>query len=259
MKNRKTTVSLRVCMGFLFLIGFLLLSGWTSLCIGRVDFSSRILLTAAAVSLVYTILAGISRRKRWAKRLCAVYEIVLGFSAVVLLGVTILLNGTAAKTAVSPDKPDADYVIVFGAGVHGETPSLILYNRTKTAYTYLKDHPTTKAVLSGGMGDGESITEAEAMRRLLTDWGVEADRLILEERSTDTGENAKYTAELIEDKNASVLAVSNAFHLRRCMEELVNAGFCNISTLSAPLPSRGTAVSMYIRETVATIYHLIFH
>lgn len=258
MKYRKTDASLRIWLGFLFSAGFLFLSFWTSFCIGRVDFSSKILLAAFAASLAYSVLAGKSGQKRWAERLCMVYEIVLGLSAAVLLAVSILLNVTAAKTAAADDAPDAEYVIVFGAGVHGETPSLILYNRTETAYTYLKDHPGSKAILSGGRGDGESITEAEAMRRLLTGWGVEADRLIPEERAADTIENAKYSAELIEDKHASVLAVSNTFHLRRCVEELNNAGLDNISTLSAPLPSRGTAVSMYIRETVATIYHFVF-
>ena len=258
MKRRKTFVCPRLVAGWAFTAGFLLLTLWTSFCIGRVDFASKILLAAFVLSVIYTILAGKSERKRWAKRLCVVYEAFLGLSAAVLLAVTLLLNTTAAKTAVSDDAPDAEYVILFGAGVHGETPSLILYNRTKTAYRYLEAHPASRAVLSGGMGNGESITEAEAMRRLLTGWGIAEDRLILEERATDTIENARYSAELVEDKNASVLAVSNTFHLRRCVGELEKAGFCHISTLSAPLPSRGTAVSMYIRETVATIYHFVF-
>ena len=49
---------------------------------------------------------------------------------------------------------------------------------------YLEENPDTKAVLSGGKGEGETITEAQAMCNYLTEHGIARDRLILEEKST---------------------------------------------------------------------------
>ena len=242
-------------LGKWFVCAFLLLTVWMGFCIGRIDFACRLTIAAALLSVLYTFLASRSDRK-WARNLCVLYEICLSFSAVVFVVTTIILNTSASRTAVADNAPDAEYVIIFGAGVHGETPSLILKNRTKTACDYLSTHPTSRAILSGGMGAGERITEAEAMRRLLTDWGIDETRLILEDKASDTRENALYSRELMDSPEASVVAVSNAFHLRRCMEMLGDAGIYNVSTLSAPLPSGGTAASMYIRETVATIYHI---
>ena len=56
----------------------------------------------------------------------------------------------------------------------------------------------------------------------------------------------------------SIVAVSNAFHLRRCVQSLTAAGEEDVRTLSAPLPSAGAAVSMYLREFCAVVYHAVF-
>lgn len=62
---------------------------------------------------------------------------------------------------------NSDYLIILGARVRGETPSLDLQYRLDVAYDYLEKSPSTKAILTGGQGKGEDITEAEAMRRYL--------------------------------------------------------------------------------------------
>ncbi|MFR6426514.1 MAG: YdcF family protein [Oscillospiraceae bacterium] len=54
-------------------------------------------------------------------------------------------------------------IIVLGAGVNGSTPSLSMCNRLDAALDYLGANPDAMAVVSGGQGEGEDITEAEAM------------------------------------------------------------------------------------------------
>ena len=66
--------------------------------------------------------------------------------------------------------------------------TLALLERTRRALLYLEENPGTRAVLSGGKGDGERISEAEAMYRYLTEHGIDGGRLIREERSTNTKE-----------------------------------------------------------------------
>ena len=47
---------------------------------------------------------------------------------------------------------DADYLIVLGAAVHGDTPSLSLVERLEAAKDYLIKHPDTVVIVSGGQG-----------------------------------------------------------------------------------------------------------
>lgn len=67
--------------------------------------------------------------------------------------------------AVSRRELGLDYLIVFGAGVYGAAPSPALWSRTETAIHCLSEISDTKAVLSGGQGPGEDISEAECMDR----------------------------------------------------------------------------------------------
>ena len=69
-------------------------------------------------------------------------------------------------------RSDLDYIIVLGAHVNGTKLTLALLERVRRALLYLEENPGTKAVLSGGRGDGEQISEAEAMYRYLTEHGI---------------------------------------------------------------------------------------
>ena len=80
-------------------------------------------------------------------------------------------------------KKNLDYIIVLGAHVDGTRMTLALLERARRALLYLEENPGTKAVLSGGKGDGENISEAEAMYRYLTGHGINRDRLIREDRN----------------------------------------------------------------------------
>ena len=106
--------------------------------------------------------------------------------------------------------PRLEYIIVLGAHVEGTRLTLALLERTRRALQYLQENPETKAVLSGGKGTGEAITEAQAM----TEHGIKGERLILEERSTSTAENLKFSLDLI-GLDHSVGVVTNHFHVFR--------------------------------------------
>lgn len=110
--------------------------------------------------------------------------------------------------------PDLEYLIVLGAHVDGTRLTLALLERTRRALQYLEKNPDTKAVLSGGKGEGEDISEALAMREYLVAHGIDPERLILEERSTSTAENLKFSLDLI-GLDHSVGVVTNHFHVFR--------------------------------------------
>ena len=112
-------------------------------------------------------------------------------------------------------RADLDYIIVLGAHVNGTRMTLALLERTRRALLYLEENPRTRAVLSGGRGDGERISEAEAMYRYLTKHGIDGGRLLREDRSTNTKENLDFSLELIGSTEPSIGIVTNNFHVFR--------------------------------------------
>ena len=80
-------------------------------------------------------------------------------------------------------------IVVLGAGVNGSTPSLSMCNRLDAALDYLGANPDALAVVSGGQGEGEDITEAQAMADYLTAHGIDSARIMQEDQSRTTREN----------------------------------------------------------------------
>ena len=149
--------------------------------------------------------------------------------------------------ASTPD--DVECIIVLGAAVRGEQPSKALAYRIRAAYDYLIAHPDTVAVLSGGQGAGEDISEAECMRRELTALGIDESRLILEDESTDTAENIKNSLAIIDGKYNSLAVVTNNFHVFRAKCLLRARTAAEVYAVSAPFDNP-LVVHFAVREFV---------
>lgn len=108
-------------------------------------------------------------------------------------------------------------IIVLGCRVKGDAASLALEGRIETAYRFLLSNPQAIAILSGGQGKDENISEAECMRRMLTERGIANERLILEDKSTSTDENIRFSLEIIEKTGLekSVAAATSEYHQMR--------------------------------------------
>ena len=52
---------------------------------------------------------------------------------------------------------------MLGAGLKGDTPSLALERRLEKAAEYMNKNGNAIAIVSGGQGKGETISEAKAM------------------------------------------------------------------------------------------------
>ena len=101
------------------------------------------------------------------------------------------------KNARTDRDAGRDYLIVLGAAVYKDQPSLTLVRRLEGTKAYLDEHPETVAIVSGGMGKGETITEAQAMHDWLIAHGVAPERVIMEPKATSTMENLKYSFDII--------------------------------------------------------------
>ena len=196
--------------------GLLGASGFLAFAVIGYRFLAMVLLGFAALTGVYHLLSCYGGKKpRKARRIRSV------LTALVLLGVVCISIpfGFVASSSGTDDQPEAPFLLILGAGVNGTVPSLSLYNRLTAARDYLETYPETRAILSGGQGPGEEITEAECMRRWLESAGIAPERLILEEESSSTYENITNSLALIEslgeDPQGRLAIVSSEYHLYR--------------------------------------------
>ncbi len=171
-------------------------------------------------------------------RLPGVLTVPLAVFAAVGLAVFVTVEGMILKEMLVKPQADLDVLIILGAQVRGERPSLALWRRLEAAEDYLKENPRTLAVLSGGQGDGEDITEAECMRRYLTAHGVGEERLILEDRSTTTLENLLFSREKIAQINGDgwhqkTGLLSNNFHIFRARLLAQKCGYTDVQGVPA--------------------------
>lgn len=180
-------------------------------------------------------------------------KLLAGLASGLTLALLLLAEVPILGTALSAAESDAPYVIVLGAAVYGETPSISLRHRCDRALLHLKDNPDAAAVVSGGQGPGEAISEAECMCRYLTDKGVDKRRILPEDRSTSTLENLTFSKAAIESAGGNperVAIVSSSYHLYRAKRMAASLGMAADGLPSSdgyPVYMTG----MYIREALA--------
>ena len=173
---------------------------------------------------------------------------------VVILVIVILI--VIISYSNDDSKPGLDYIIVLGAQVRPDGPSKTLRYRLETAEKYLKENSDTICIVSGGKGDNEIMSEAEAMRRYLVSAGIDEKRVIKEDKSTTTYENIKFSKELI-PMDASVGLVTNDFHMYRGLFLCRRHGIEGVSPVAAD-SDLFYRPNNYLREALAFIKDYLF-
>lgn len=190
------------------------------------------------------------------KAVCKIISIFL------LIGclAAVVTGGFILSAAHPGELPACDYIVVLGAGVRGTVPSLTLSERIGAAYDYLIAHPDTIAILCGGQGPGEEMTEAACMHRELTAMGIDGDRLLLEDRSTSTIENLQFALNIAEEatgiRPVEIGIVSSEYHLFRATRF---AGDLNLEPFGIPAKTTWFPLRLnyYLREIVAVWKYLV--
>ena len=111
---------------------------------------------------------------------------------------------------ILPRRRTYDYIIIHGAGLNGPRPTPLLAGRiNKALELWGKQHQHGKFIVSGGQGADEVVSEAQAMRDYLLEKGVPFDAILMEDKSTTTWENLKYSIGIINnDRTAAASAIS---------------------------------------------------
>ncbi len=194
-------------------------------------------------------------RKNLAKLLGAVLASVLAIGILAVSG-----TGIWVASAAGDGTGNCDYIVVLGAKVDGTEPGTILNQRIRAAYAYLQAHPDAVAVVSGGQGPDEGISEAQCMYNVLTAMGIAPERIWLEDRSTSTWENLHFSLALIEERTGRrperLGIVSNEFHLCRAK---LTADRCGVQGLGIPAKTEDPIdfLNYFLRETVGIWKYII--
>lgn len=179
--------------------------------------------------------------------------IVLG---VVLAGATRLwsaLRASEKKFEQPMDVPDHKVAIVFGAGIRGDQPSAILYDRVAIAAGLYQAGKVQKLLMSG---DNRFVNynEPAVMRNVALQLGVPAEAIALDFAGRSTYETC-YRANAIFGLNEAVL-VTQDFHLDRAIATCDLLGVASVGIKADLRPYR--AMTWYqLREIPATLNMLL--
>ena len=164
------------------------------------------------------------------------------------------------SSAGTDKDPERGYLIVLGAAVHGRTPSLSLLNRLNGALTYLQEYPDAKAVVCGGQGRGEDISEAACMKEWLLSQGIGEERILPEDQSASTMENLlNAKAIILADGGATddIAILSSNYHLYRAKQMAKSIGITPVG-VACPMGYPIYTVGMFIREAFGVTHLWVF-
>lgn len=183
------------------------------------------------------------------------------FTTCLVIGLIVVGITECIVISASFGNPDeqCDYMVVLGAKVRNDGPSVSLQNRIDGAYEYMVAHPDVIAVVSGGQGPDEPMTEAQCMYDELVAMGISPDRIWMEDKATSTWENMNFTLNLIEEKTGTrpdtLGVLSSEYHLFRAS---LFANACGVEFVG--IPAQTTIISQkinhFMRE-VAGVWHYI--
>ena len=175
----------------------------------------------------------------------------LAASAAALTG---LCAGFAACEAAAKNgnlSGEPDFLLILGCRVKGDTPDEMLRLRAKAAAKFLNEHKNVRAICCGGIvHEDQTKSEAQAIKEILLQNGIESERIFLEDKSQTTFENfvnaKKITDSLQTEKEPEIAFISSEFHLMRASVIASLVGV-RASSIPAPSPKKGRAL-YYVYE-----------
>ena len=175
------------------------------------------------------------RRRRTALTLLVISSVLVATAGFSPLGNVLLLGLTERFPQWQPGGRAPDGIIVLGGAIDAEASaarnSVELDSSAERILAMLvlaRSYPAAKIVFSGGSGNLflSSVSEAPIAAQLLEEFGVARDRILLEETSRSTAENARFLrASVAPRPGERWLLVTSAFHMPRAIGVFRKVGF----------------------------------
>ncbi len=171
-------------------------------------------------------------------------------AAVAVLSATICALMVRASVA-RPD--EGATVIVLGSKIFGDQPSRMMRQRLDAAADRLEADPTAHCVVTGGLGEGETYTEAYVMEKYLVERrGIDPARIAREDAATDTHENLQLSMDIIRARGWSedVVIATQVFHQYRARRLAYGAGADGVAGAACLSPAH-LMLYYWVRECAA--------
>lgn len=184
------------------------------------------------------------------------------FTVMLVIGLIVvaITEAVIIKASFGSPKESVAYIVVLGAKVRQSGPSASLWDRIHGAYDYLETHPDVIAIVSGGQGADEPMTEAKAMYDALVDMGIDPNRVWMEDKATNTYENIQLSLALIEEKTGqhpeNLGVVSSEYHLFRASLFTKAAGVEFVG-IPAHTSRPSQMINHFMREVAGVWYYWI--
>lgn len=164
--------------------------------------------------------------------------------------VRLLLGGAVVYGAIlayvwqvsrRDERPRVDAILVLGAAHYNGKPSRVLRARLDHAVELYEAKLAEVIVVTGGMAEGDRMSEATVGSKYLSERGVPAEAIVVRPVGRNSQQSIASAAEWLDDHDMhSVLLVSDPFHMARLVaESRANGLLPSVSpTRTSPISSR---------------------
>jgi uncharacterized SAM-binding protein YcdF (DUF218 family) len=150
-------------------------------------------------------------RRPWSLR----RRIVLGTLAAVLVG-WVMSAVNVWRVATHDRSAPSDAIVVLGAAQYRGRPSPVLRARLDHAVGLFASGVAPRLVLTGGIAEGDTASEAAVSRAYVLQAGVPDSAILTENEGRTTDQSLERVARLLRARRLSrVVLVSDPFHLAR--------------------------------------------
>lgn len=185
-----------------------------------------------------------------------IYILVTYLECILLSTVIIVI-----KSGRHTPNYDKDYVIILGCQIAKDgtlTPLLKARVDSAIKFSNIQKEKTGNNLVfipSGGKGDNEVISEAQAMKNYLLEKGISENDIIIEDKSKNTYENIKFSKEIIDSKNGNpkIAFSTTNYHVFRAGNIALNQKI-NIEGIGSKTKLYFW-INAFIREFIATIVY----
>ncbi len=148
----------------------------------------------------------------------------------------------------------ADAIVVLGAAQYDGRPSPVLKARLDHAIKLYDDGVARTLIMTGGVGPGDTVSEAVVSRRYAEKHGVPANAILTEREGLSTLESMEAVAALMRGRGLeSAVLVSDPFHMLRLKLLALRVGISGYTspTRSSPISENAPAERRFIlRESI---------
>ena len=142
--------------------------------------------------------------------------IYVGFLVSYAIIISMLYTTSSFINLVNLFPGKLDYVVVLGAGLIGDQVTPLLASRIDKGIAIYQKQPGCKLIMSGGQGPDEIIAEGQAMANYAFEQGIPVEDIVIENQSTNTEENLKFSYALMKPGSRFAL-VTNYYHVFRAL------------------------------------------